>query len=283
MKGGGRERPSHVDAAHSFASHTRRPEIALLTLEFPPRIGGMQQYLFELCKRLGNECNLTVVHPTGDAVTFHLENHFIWSLSQKMVAAIHRVARNPLTPRGSGLRMNLAPRPAVSETASPPHHRRPRASLACYSPRQCAVGGTIALAYGNDFEAAQLRWHAPILQSSSRKRSFPGNNLARQRPTSAGPGTACSQDPISRDPSGSICAACCASHWTSRAPHRGTTCAPQRNRHSSCKRCPQLLDGSPDLQYWIVDNRTRTCASLEQQAQELGVLTHAVRFMEERI
>ena len=86
------------------APHAHRPRVALLTLEFPPRIGGMQQYLYELCRRLGNECNLTVVHPTGDPSQFIGEPFQLVSLAK--YGSGHTSSRTQSSkPPGSGYQM----------------------------------------------------------------------------------------------------------------------------------------------------------------------------------
>ena len=54
--------------------------IALLTLDFPPSIGGVQQYLFELSRRIGARCDLTVVHPRADSSPFQKEPFHVLSV-----------------------------------------------------------------------------------------------------------------------------------------------------------------------------------------------------------
>lgn len=260
----------------SFASHTPRPEIALLTLEFPPRIGGMQQYLFELCKRLGNECNLTVVHPTGDPSHFISEPFHLVSFAKDGSGHTSSRTQSSDTP-GSGLRMNW--RLARQLAKLRPHltivgHAHPRLLL----PAAMRSGRYLALAYGNDFEAAQLRWHAPFfnrllasahsLVTISHANAQRLQDLGLPAPKILYPGTHPDRFvPPAAPPTGPPVLLTVA-----RLVHR-------KGIDTVLQTLPSLLDGSPDLQYWIVGIGPAR-ASLEQQAQELGVL-HAVRFMEE--
>ena len=260
----------------SFASHTPRPEIALLTLEFPPQIGGMQQYIFELCRRLGNECNLTVVHPTGDPSQFIGEPFQLVSFTTD--GRGHTSCRTQsLNPPGSGLR--LIWRLARQLAKLRPHltivgHAHPRLLL----PAAMRMGRYIALAYGNDFEAAQLRWHAPFfnrllarahsLVTISHANAQRLQDLGLPAPEILYPGTHPDRFvPPASPPSGPPVLLTVA-----RLVHR-------KGIDTVFHALPPLLDRSPDLQYWIVGNGPAR-ASLEQQAQELGVL-QAVRFMAE--
>jgi len=259
----------------SFASLTARPEIALLTLEFPPRIGGMQQYLYELCRRLGNECNLTVVHPTGDPSQFIGEPFQLVSLAK--YGSGHTSSRTQSSkPPGSGYQMIW---PLARQLAKlRPHltivgHAHPRLLL----PAALRRGRYIALAYGNDFEAAQLRWHAPFfnrllarahsLVTISHANARRLQDLRLPAPEILYPGT----HPDRFVPPASP---------PTRPPILLTVArlVPRKGIDTVLHALPPLLDRSPDLQYWIVGNGPAR-ASLAHQSQELG-LTHAVRFMD---
>ncbi len=259
----------------SVASHTPRPEIALLTLEFPPRIGGMQQYLFELCRRLGYECDLTVVHPTGDPSQFIAEPYQLVSFAKD--GSGHSSSRTQSSNTlGSGLGMIWRLARQLAKTR--PHltivgHAHPRLLL----PAAMRRGRYIALAYGNDFEAAQLRWHAPFfnrllarahgLVTISHANAQRLQDLGLPAPEILYPGTHPDRFvPPASPPKGPPVLLTVA-----RLVHR-------KGIDTVLQALHPLLDRSPDLQYWIVGNGPAR-KSLEQQAQELG-LTHAVRFMD---
>ncbi len=115
--------------------------IALLTLDFPPSIGGVQQYLFELSRRIGARCDLTVVHPRADSSPFQKEPFHVLSVPS---ATPWRFARALATLR-----------PHLTIVG----HAHPRLLL----PSALLWRGRfIALVHGNDFEAAQWRWHSRV-------------------------------------------------------------------------------------------------------------------------
>ena len=259
----------------SVVSHTPRPEIALLTLEFPPRIGGMQQYLFQLCRRLGYECDLTVVHPTGDPSQFIAEPYQLVSFAKD--GSGHSSSRTQSSNTlGSGLGMIWRLARQLAKTR--PHltivgHAHPRLLLPAAMRRE----RYIALAYGNDFEAAQLRWHAPFfnrllarahgLVTISHANAQRLQDLGLPAPEILYPGTHPDRFvPPASPPKGPPVLLTVA-----RLVHR-------KGIDTVLQAIHPLLDRSPDLQYWIVGNGPAR-KSLEQQAQELG-LTHAVRFMD---
>ena len=236
----------------------------------------MQQYLFELCRRLGNKCNLTVVHPTGDALQFIEEPFQLVSFAKDGSGRTSSRTQSS-NPRGSGLRIIW--RLARQLAKLRPHltivgHAHPRLLL----PAAVHRGRYIALAYGNDFEAAQLRWHAPIfnrllanahsLVTISHANAQRLHDLGLPPPEILYPGTHPDRFvPPAVPPAG---------------PPVLLTVARLVNRKgidTVLLTLPSLLDRSPDLQYWIVGNGPER-ASLEQQAQELGIL-QAVRFMAE--
>ncbi len=235
----------------------------------------MQQYLFELCRRLGHECKLTVVHPTGVPSQFTGEPFQLVSFAKD--GSGHTSSRTQsFYPPGSGLRTVW--RLARQLARLRPHltivgHAHPRLLL----PAAMRRGRYIALAYGNDFEAAQLRWHAPFYNrllarahsvvTISRANAQRLQDLGLPAPEILYPGTHPHRfvPPVS--------------------PHTGppvlltvARLVPRKGIDTVLQALPPLLDRSPDLQYWIVgDGPAR--ASLAHQSQELG-LKHAVRFMD---
>lgn len=235
----------------------------------------MQQYLFELCRRLGNVCNLTVVHPTGDPSQFIREPFQLVSFAKD--SSGHTSNRTESSkPPGSGYQITW---PLARQVAKlRPHltivgHAHPRLLL----PAAMRRGRYIALAYGNDFEAAQLRWHAPFfnrllarahsLVTISRANAqrlqvlglpppeivYPGTHPDRFVP----PATSPTEPPVLLT--------------VARLVHR-------KGIDTVLQALPLILDRSPNLQYWIVGNGPAR-ASLSHQSQELG-LTHSVRFMD---
>lgn len=257
----------------SLASHSPRPRVALLTLEFPPRIGGMQQYLFELSLRIGRECNLTVVYPAGDPSRFTKEPFQLVSFAEN--GRVHTSRnRESSKPPGSGPRMTwrlackLAKlRPQLTIVG----HAHPRLLL----PAAILKRPYIALGYGNDFEAAQARWHAPIfnrlLASADSLVTISRANAQRFRelgmPTSEilYPGT----DPERFVPP----------ILSPVGPPVLLTVArlvPRKGIDTVLRALPSLMDRHPKLQYLIVgDGPARS--SLAQLARELGLL-HSVQF-----
>ncbi len=256
--------------------HAPRPRVALLTLEFPPSIGGVQQYLYQLSRRIGREFNLTVVFPTGDPSHFKDDSFQIVSFARQSQGQMSSY---------SGKRSHLVTkllalwRVAYALKSIRPHltiigHAHPSLLL----PTTVSRKKSIVIAHGNDFEAAQLRWHAPISNRLlARAHSLVTNSHANARrlqelglssPEILYPGT----------------------HPDRFAPPAAPTTGPpvlltvarlvpRKGIDTVLQALPPLLDRSPDLQYWIVGNGPAQ-ASLAQQAQELGLM-HAVRFMHE--
>ena len=257
-------------------SPASRPKVALLTLEFPPRIGGMQQYLFELCRRIGHEFDLTVVHPDGDPTLFSGEPFHLASFEQGRRGLsfgdsdIRSRAARGLVVTWRLTRLLATLRPHLTVVG----HSHPRLLL----PAALSRGRYIALAYGNDFEAAQLRWHAPIfnrllagahtLVTISHANARRLQELGLPAPEILYPGTHPNRFAPPAEPS-------------SGPPVLLTVArlVPRKGIDTVLQALPPLLDRSPDLQYWIVGNGPEH-ASLSQQAQELR-LKHAVRFMHE--
>lgn len=116
------------------------PHLAIVTLDFAPQIGGVQNYLCEIAMRVAVEYRVTVVTPVkGDGP------------EQRNL--------NRLTPVMSGsMGFWLALR-KLRPTHVVIGHAHPRLLLAAAAFRP---GGFAAFAQGNDFLAAQTRWHRPI-------------------------------------------------------------------------------------------------------------------------
>ncbi|MXZ20557.1 MAG: glycosyltransferase family 4 protein [Caldilineaceae bacterium SB0665_bin_25] len=227
--------------------------IVLLTMDFPPTTGGVQQYLFELSRRIGRSCYLTVVVPNGNPLHFRAEPFHLASVPSTMPFHFARVLASI--------------RPHLTIVG----HAHPRLLL----PAAVLRRRYIALAYGNDFEAAQVRWHAPIfnrlLTSADSLVTISRANAQRLRelglPTSEilYPGTDPDRFvPLTSPPVG---------------PPVLLTVArlvPRKGIDTVLRALPSLLDRYPKLQYWIVgDGPAR--ASLAQLAREMGLL-HAVQF-----
>lgn len=243
-----------------------RPRVALLTLDFYPRVGGMQQYLFEISRRIGLNCDLTIVYPNGNPSLFGEEPFQLVSLEKDR--------RGPFS--GSAvqsswriLRMLGVLRPNIVVVG----HAHPRLLL----PAALSRRPYIALAYGNDFEAAQQRWHAPFfnrllagaqsLVTISRANARRFQDLGLPSPEILHPGTNPERfAPVPSPPQG---------------PPILLTVArlvPRKGIDTVLQAFPPLLERFPRLQYWIVgDGPSRE--SLARQTRQLGLLD-AVRFMQ---
>ncbi len=228
--------------------------IALLTLDFPPRIGGVQQYLFEMSRRIGRHCRLTVVLPRDNRPLFNEEPFQLISV--------------PTSAPWHFARVLAMLRPHITVVG----HAHPRLLLAA---ALLSRGRYIALTYGNDFEAAQSRWHAPVfnrllagahpLVTISRANAQRLQALGLPTPVIVPPGT----NPERFRP---------AATPHSEPPILLTVCrlTPRKGVDTVLQALPRLLEIAPCLQYWVVgDGPAR--AALERLAQDLQV-THAVRF-----
>lgn len=243
-----------------------RPRVALLTLDFYPRVGGMQQYLFEISRRIGLNCDLTIVYPNGNPSLFSEEPFQLVSpekdrggpFSGSAVRSSWRI-----------LRMLGVLRPSIVVVG----HAHPRLLL----PAALSRRPYIALAYGNDFEAAQQRWHAPFfnrllagaqsLVTISRANARRFQDLGLPSPEILHPGT----NPERFAPAPS----------PPQGPPVLLTVArlvPRKGIDTVLLALPPLLGRFPRLQYWIVgDGPSRE--SLARQTRQLG-LQDAVRFMQ---
>ena len=257
------------------SSDSARIRVALLTLDFAPRVGGMQQYLFEICRHVGLHCDLTVVHPNGNPSALIEEPFQTVTFGQNRSDGFSAEGNPRSTP---GTVLLTAWRIARALTALKPHitvvgHAHPLLLLPAFTSRR----PYIALAYGNDYEAAQLRWHSPIfnrllasarpLVTISRANAQRLQELGLPPPELLLPGTNPDRfTPPASPPSG---------------PPILLTVARLVSRKgidTVLRALPPLLDQTPGLQYWIVGTGPAR-SSLEQLAQELQ-LVHAVHFMD---
>jgi phosphatidylinositol alpha-1,6-mannosyltransferase len=118
----------------------RQLHLAIPTLDFSPCVGGVQTYLFEIAQRLGTEHMVTVVTP-GD---------------EKTTGSTSFRRREPLNTNAIGFWRAL-------------HSLRPDRVLVGHAHPKLLLAAALApwkgyatLAYGNDYLAAQRRWHRPL-------------------------------------------------------------------------------------------------------------------------
>ncbi len=243
-----------------------RPRVALLTLDFYPRVGGMQQYLFEISRRIGLNCDLTIVYPNGNPSLFSEEPFQLVSLEKDRGGPFSGSA---VRSSWRILRMLGVLRPNIVVVG----HAHPRLLL----PAALSRRPYIALAYGNDFEAAQQRWHAPFfnrllagaqsLVTISRANARRFQDLGLPSPEILHPGT----NPERFAPAPS----------PPQGPPLLLTVArlvPRKGIDTVLQALPPLLERFPRLQYWIVGDGPSK-ESLAKQTRQLGLLD-AVRFMQ---
>lgn len=237
-----------------------RPDLALLTLDFSPQPGGVQEYLFEIAQRLGGE-------GTGR--------------EQFQVIV--------LTPAGGSLPGGTHFRRIVVPTSAPWHFLkhllslRPRRVLVGHAhPRLLLAASMVAwgrygvIVHGNDFLAAQWRWHRPFfnrllaqaspLICNSFATADRLEHLGLSATSVIHPGT----DPQRFVPSPSP---------TPAPPVLLTVCrlVPGKGIVTVLRTLPDLLAEFPDLRYRVAGSgpdRPR----LEALAGELGV-AHVVEFL----
>ncbi len=114
--------------------------IALLTLDFPPGVGGVQTYLYEIARRLAGRHELIVVTPV--------------EASPDAGGSFRRVVLPSSTP-WAFVRSLRALRPDRVLVG----HAHPRLLVPA---ALVARGRYGAIVYGNDYLAAQRRWHRPL-------------------------------------------------------------------------------------------------------------------------
>jgi len=228
-------------------------KIALLTLDFIPGVGGVQSYLYEMSCRLGREHPLAVVTPVRgpgpQGVPFerlHVPNDHPWSFIRAV-----RSLRSDRVVLG---------------------HAHPKLLIAA---ALSARGHYATLTHGNDYLAAQRRWHRHLFNWLLR-RSRPLITTTRANAdrlaglglhsTVVRPGT----NPDRFTPP---------EHRASSPPVLLTVgrLVPRKGIDSVLQVLPTMLVRFPDLRYRIVgDGPDRL--RLEQMAHGLGV-AHAVRFL----
>ena len=229
--------------------------IALLTLDFPPSIGGVQQYLFELSRRIGTHYDLTVVRPRAGSSQFRTEPFRVLPVSSAMPWHFARALATI--------------RPHLTIVG----HAHPRLLLPAALLR---TGRYVALAYGNDFEAAQRKWHSRIfnrlLAGASPLVTISGANARRLQdlglptPEIVLPAV----DPKRFTPSPAA----------RPGPPVLLTVARLISRKgidTVLRALPPLLKLAPSLEYWIVGNGPARPA-LENLARDLRIVS-AVRFL----
>ena len=120
--------------------------LALLTFDFPPTVGGVQQYLWEIARRLTREHEVVVVTPVPGPPA---DGPF----TRRMIPSTHPLAF---------LRALADIRPDWVIVG----HVHPRMVIPAM---MWAPGRWAAIAYGNDVLALQRRWHRPIVHSLLRR------------------------------------------------------------------------------------------------------------------
>lgn len=235
-------------------------KVALLTMDFPPSVGGVQEYLFEVSKRIAHHYRLSVVTPVV------AEQPGAGNTTQTQ--AFQRI-HVPTSMPWHFARVLARLRPHITLVG----HAHPRLLLPA---ALLSWGRYIALTHGGDFEAAQPRWHAPFfnrLLAGARPLLTNSQALAQclaahglPTPMVIYPGT----NPEQFTPS--------------TTPHEGPPVLLTVARLVSIKgidivlrALPHLLARVPGLQYWVAGSGPQRSA-LAQLAQDLRV-SHAVRFL----
>jgi phosphatidyl-myo-inositol dimannoside synthase len=114
----------------------KQRRLAILTLDFPPQIGGVQQYLYEIGRRLGEIYKVTVVTPIAGELPPN-SNMSKVTISSSSFYQFYRAIRR--------LKPDLL---LVG-------HAHPQLLLSAKLSRRRYT----AVAHGNDFLAAQSHWH----------------------------------------------------------------------------------------------------------------------------
>ena len=229
--------------------------IALLTLDFPPSIGGVQQHLFELSRRIGRHYNLTVVRPLTGSSQFQTEPFRVLPVPSAMPWHFARALATI--------------RPHLTIVG----HAHPRLLLPAALLRTVRY---IALAYGNDFEAAQGKWHSRIfnrlLAGASPLVTISGANARRLQnlglptPEIVLPAA----DPSRFTPSP-------AARPVSPVLLTVARLVSRKGIDTVLHALPPLLELAPSLEYWIVGNGPAR-PELERLIRDLR-LTASVRFL----
>ena len=121
-------------------------KVVLITLDFAPEVGGVQKYLFEIGRRLGQLHELVVVTPVGGA------------LPDVPFRRLVLPRRDPWA-FGRALRALRPDRVLIG-------HAHPRLLVPA---ALVARGRYVVITHGNDFLAAQRCWHRPLFNWLLRK------------------------------------------------------------------------------------------------------------------
>jgi len=227
--------------------------LAIITLDFVPDIGGVQQYLYEIANRLGNHHQISVITPIkGARVAPSVQ--LIAPSSTSSLSFLHSLRQ-------------LSPDKVLVG------HTHPRLLLAALLATR---GNYAALAYGNDFLAAQSRWHSPLFNALlSRARpliTISQSSAARlqqlqiTKPLIVYPGTDPDRFTPSYDQSG-----------TSLTLLTLSRLVPRKGIDTVLQTLPKLLNEFPHLRYHIAGSGPER-ARLEQIVQDLKI-TYAVKFL----
>ena len=117
-------------------------KVALISFDFPPMVGGVQQYLGEIARRVARHYDLVVITPVP---------------GQDAGAPYRRLvvpSRHPLA--FARALMQVRPHQVLVG------HVHPRLLLAA---ALCRPGRYAVLVYGNDILASQGRWHRPLVHA----------------------------------------------------------------------------------------------------------------------
>lgn len=112
--------------------------LALLTLDFAPDNGGVQNYLYESVKRLASVCQISVITPIPQGTISH--------------PSFNRIVLNSITVQ-SLLKVLKDLQPDIVLVG----HAHPKLLMAAQ-----LYGRYALITYGNDYLAAQRRWHRPL-------------------------------------------------------------------------------------------------------------------------
>ena len=115
-------------------------KVALLTLDFPPGVGGVQRYLFEVAQGLAATDDVVVVTPTNGALPAASSFRRLHLASAGVAAWVRALRSERCTHVVVG-------------------HAHPRLLLAAALARR---GRYACIAHGNDYLAAQGYWHKPL-------------------------------------------------------------------------------------------------------------------------
>lgn len=115
-------------------------KVAILTLDFPPDVGGIQTYLYEVGRRLGETHSVSVITPVAGDLPPDIPITKVQPAPRNVVG-FWRALRH------------IAPDHVIVGHA----HPQLLMAAALYGWRQYAT-----VTYGNDYLAAQQRWHRPF-------------------------------------------------------------------------------------------------------------------------